>query len=416
MVEKKEKVAVGISGGVDSAVAAALLKEQGHDVIGVHLYCWDKGPYCTANKDRASALRVAKHLNIPFVVWDLRKEYKKKVINYFFEEYRKGRTPNPDVMCNREIKFGIFMEKTLKDLPAGKAGLKVDKVATGHYARVARTPINADKDADKRGYHYRLLRGIDETKDQSYFLWILTPKQLEYILFPIGHMTKREVREKARELKLPCAERPDSQGICFIGPVDVSKFLRENLPIKKGPVVNTKGEVIGEHDGVWFYTEGQRRGFSVKGGQGYPLYVIKKDLKTNTLVVGRGKEAEVKEFEVGEVNWISAANSPTRRVGDFKPDGFFLGGDKVGVRIRHLGEIMPAILESVDSKPLATSPRTELRSGTGVSHKPIVVTLATPTRGVAPGQSTVFYQGEEVLGGGVIKETAIDINPTGLLK
>lgn len=410
---RKEKVAVGISGGVDSAVAAALLKEQGYDVVGVHLYCWDKGPYCTADKDRASALRVAKHLNIPFVVWDLRREYKRKVIDYFFDEYHKGRTPNPDVMCNREIKFGIFLKKALKEL-------EVDKVATGHYARIVRSDkqeaiSNKEKQIAKRRINkpespsnlslitYHLLRGVDETKDQSYFLWILTPEQLEYILFPIGHLTKKEVREKARELKLPCAERPDSQGICFIGPVDVSKFLRENLPIEKGPVVNTKGEVIGEHDGVWFYTEGQRRGFRIFKPS-YPLYVIKKDLKTNTLVVGWGKEAEVKEFEVGEVNWISAANSPTRRVGDFKPDGFFLGGDKVGVRIRHLGEIMPAILESKDSKPLA------------ISHKPIVVTLDSPTRGVAPGQSAVFYCGEEVLGGGVIKETTIDINQDVLLK
>jgi len=375
-MEKKITIAVGISGGVDSAVSAALLKEQGYKVIGVHLFCWDKGPYCTANKDRASALRVAKHLNIPFVVWDLRKEYKRRVIDYFFAEYREGRTPNPDVMCNREIKFGIFMERALKDLSArldsakraGKAGLKVDKIATGHYARI--------KDG-------KLLRGVDETKDQSYFLWILTSRQLERIVFPIGHLTKKEVRAKARKLNLPCAERPDSQGICFIGPVDVSKFLRENLPIKKGPVVNTKGEAIGEHDGVWFYTEGQRRGFSVKGGQGYPLYVIKKDLKTNTLVVGRGKEAEVKEFEVGEGNWISAANSPTRRVGDFKPDGFFLGGDKVVVRIRHLGEIMPAKIQMENGKL-------------------VDVKLCSPTRGVAPGQSAVFYKGEEVLGGGVI--------------
>jgi len=345
-MEKKIKVAVGISGGVDSAVAAALLKEQGYEVTGAHLYCWDKGPYCTADKDRASALRVAKHLDIPFVVWDLRKEYKRKVIDYFFDEYRKGRTPNPDVMCNREIKFGIFMEKALKEL-------KVDKVATGHYVRL--------KDG-------RFLRGVDETKDQSYFLWILTPKQLEYILFPIGQMTKKEVRAKARELNLPCAERPDSQGICFIGPVNVAKFLREYLPIEPGPVVNTKGEVIGEHDGAWFYTEGQRRGFRITKPS-YPLYVIKKDLKENTLVVGRGKEAEVKEFKVGEINWIS--DKPTAK------------SSKVGVRIRHLGEIVSAKIQAKNGKSIG-------------------VKLNRSTHGIAPGQSAVFYQKDEVLGGGVI--------------
>lgn len=389
------KVAVGISGGVDSAVAAALLKEQGHDVIGVHLYCWDKGPYCTADKDRASALRVAKHLNIPFVVWDLRKQYKEKVINYFFDEYRKGRTPNPDVMCNREIKFGIFMEKALKEL-------KVDKVATGHYARIVRSKqltvnskeksVNCElrtKDAKRR---YLLLRGVDETKDQSYFLWILTPNQLGHILFPIGHMTKKEVRAKARKLNLPCAERPDSQGICFIGPVNVSKFLRENLPIKKGPVVNTKGEAIGEHDGVWFYTEGQRRGFSVKGGQGYPLYVIKKDLKTNTLVVGRGKESEVKEFEVEEANWINQQTANRKQL-------------TVGMRIRHLGEIMPAKIEMINGQMV--NGRSDAASKLAF---PLRLNVKIPaTRGVAPGQSAVFYKGEEVLGGGVIANAKIKI-------
>ncbi len=345
MVKRKGKVAVGISGGVDSAVSAALLKEEGYDVTGVHLYCWDKGPYCTADKDRIAALKVAKHLGIPFVVWDLRRQYKAKVIDYFFTEYKKGRTPNPDVMCNREIKFGLFMEKALKDL-------KVDKIATGHYVRI--------KDG-------KLLRGIDETKDQSYFLWILISKQIGQILFPIGHMRKRKVRARAKELNLPCAERPDSQGICFVGPVDVAKFLRENLPIDKGPVVNTKGEVIGEHDGVWFYTEGQRRGFRISKPT-YPLYVIRKDLEGNTLVVGRGKEAEVGEFEVEEVNWITG-EKPVREI-------------KVGVRIRHLGEIMPATIKS--------------------KGEVLKVKLDRPTRGVAPGQSAVFYKKEEVLGGGVI--------------
>lgn len=363
MVEKKIKVAVGISGGVDSAVAVALLKEQGYEVTGVHLYCWDKGPYCTADKDRASALRVAKHLNIPFVVWDLRKEYKRRVIDYFFDEYRKGRTPNPDVMCNREIKFGIFMKKALKEL-------KVDKVATGHYARTRksnkRQAISNKENLSPITYH--LSRGVDESKDQSYFLWILTPKQLEYILFPIGHMTKKEVRAKAKKLNLPCAERPDSQGICFIGPVNVAKFLREHLSIEVGPVVNKKGEVIGEHDGVWFYTEGQRRGFRITK-PGYPLYVIKKDLEENTLVVGRGKEAEVKEFKVGKINWIS--DKPSAK------------SSKVGVRIRHLGEIVLAKIK--------------------MEERAISVKLHCPTHGVAPGQSAVFYQKDEVLGGGVIE-------------
>jgi len=391
-----EKVAVGISGGVDSAVTAALLKEQGHDVVGVHLYCWDKGPYCTADKDRASALRVAKHLDVPFVVWDLRKEYKKRVIDYFFEEHKKGRTPNPDVMCNREIKFGIFMEKALKEL-------KVDKVATGHYARIVRSDKQEaiGNKENLLSITYHLFRGVDETKDQSYFLWILTPKQLERIIFPIGRMTKKEVRAKAKKLDLPCAERPDSQGICFVGPVNVAKFLREHLSTKKGPVENTKGEVIGEHDGVWFYTEGQRRGFRVFKPS-YPLYVIKKDLKANTLIVGRGKESEVEEFVVGEVNWIVAKEHLGGVFGSHLRGGGIGGGMEVGVRIRHLGEIMPAKIKME-------------------SRKLISVKLSRPARGVAPGQSAVFYnlseaklrrrggsrdsyKGEEVLGGGVISK------------
>ncbi|GMR19234.1 MAG: tRNA 2-thiouridine(34) synthase MnmA [Patescibacteria group bacterium] len=374
---------MGISGGVDSAVAAALLKEQGYEVIGVHLYCFDEGPWCTASEDRVSAVRVAEHLGIPLLVWDLRKQYRSKVVNYFFKEYRAGRTPNPDIVCNREIKFGIFLEKALEELGA-------DYVATGHYARIARSEqrtANSEQQESREPLtvSHKLLRGVDESKDQSYFLYTLTQKQLGHILFPIGELTKKEVRKIAADLDLPNKDRPDSQGICFIGPVDVGRFLREHLPKTAGPVVSTKGEVIGEHDGVWFFTEGQRRGFRVFK-PGYPLYVIRKDLKTNILVVGRGKESAVRKFVVEDVSWVGAANPSGLRSSNPKglSDGFFLG--KVGVRIRHLGEIMPATLKSADSGSL-------------------VVTLTAPTRGVAPGQSAVFYRGEEVLGGGVIEKT-----------
>lgn len=351
-----QKVAVGISGGVDSAVAAALLKEQGYEVIGVHLYCYDEGPYCTAKEDRVSAVRVAKYLGIPLIVWDLRKEYKDKVISYFFGEYKAGRTPNPDVVCNREIKFGIFLEKALKELG-------VDYIATGHYARIKK---------DRKGFH--LLRGMDEKKDQSYFLYNLTEKQLEQILFPIGDYRKPAVRELAKKFKLPNYSRRDSMGVCFIGPIPISKFLRENLPIKLGAVVNIKGEVVGEHDGVWFFTEGQRHGFKVfsaQGGQGLPLYVIDKDVSSNTLIVGRGEETKVKEFEVEKPNWIKSdykvAESPGLRA-----------------RIRHLGELLPA--RFLDGKKLR-------------------VILKESVFGVAPGQSAVFYRNEEVLGGAVISRT-----------
>ena len=358
---------MGISGGVDSAVSAALLKEQGYDLVGVHLYCYDEGPYCTAPEDRASAVRVAEHLGIPLKIWDLRKEYKERVIRYFFDEYQAGRTPNPDIMCNREIKFGLFLDKARKEL-------KVDYVATGHYARVK---------SDKEGP--RLLAGADHSKDQSYFLYPLTQDKLEHILFPIGGMTKKEVRTKAGELNLPNKSRPDSQGICFIGPVNVAKFLRENLPAKKGRVVTADGQVIGEHDGVWFFTEGQRHGFLISNSPGLPLYVVGKNVTTNTLIVGRGEESKVREFWVKNPHWTRKLEDKGKK----RPGLSAKASKKVGVRIRHLGEIMPAIIISNSHQPPAAS------------HK-LLVKLAKPMFGVAAGQSAVFYQKDEVLGGGII--------------
>ena len=350
---KPIRVAVGLSGGVDSAVAAALLKKQGYEVIGVHLYCYDEGPYCTSPEDRKAAVRVAKHLEIPLLVWDLRREYKDKVIKYFFAEYKAGRTPNPDVVCNREIKFGLFMEKARREL-------KVDYVATGHYAR-----IKKDKDG------FRLLRGADESKDQSYFIYNVTQGQLEHILFPIGDYKKTEVRKLAQDFKLPNYSRKESMGVCFIGPVPIAEFLRENLPAKVGSVVNTKGEIIGEHDGVWFFTEGQRHGFRLFKTTGLPLYVIGKNVTTNTLVVGRGEESKVREFLIENPHWINQPAAVSQQ-------------PVVGVRIRHLGEIMPAEI----------SPVTKSSS--------YLVTLRSSAMGVAPGQSAVFYRKEETLGGGVI--------------
>lgn len=398
---KRRRVAVALSGGVDSAVAAALLLREGYDVVGVHLVCYDEGPWCTAEADRASAVRVAKHLGLPLKIWDLRKDYNDKVIRYFFDEYKAGRTPNPDIVCNREIKFGIFLDRARKELG-------VDYVATGHYARIERGvreshgarhtaySILPTADASNKTFgsstssarrkplavSCKLLAGRDTAKDQSYFLYQLTPKSLEYILFPIGNYGKEEVRKMAKNLKLPNADRPDSQGICFIGPVPVSKFLREKLPAKKGPVINMQGKIIGEHDGVWFYTEGQRHGFSARpayrgrGGGSSPLYVIGKDVKTNTLVVGGREEAKVRRFVVENFHWVSK---------NYKTG---ILGEKTTVRLRHLGEIMRARISQV-----AKSPR----------H---LVTLRVPARGVAPGQSAVFYKGEEVLGGGVIAPLA----------
>jgi len=379
-------VAVAISGGVDSAVAAALLKELGYEVVGIHLRFCTGSPKCGGGSAERSARGVARRLDIPFIVWDLEQVFREEVVGRFLREYREGRTPVPCAVCNQKIKFGVFLDRALSELG-------VDKVATGHYVRVVnglqpathsgRGSMSRELRTEDAGRRCSLWRGLDEQSDQSYFLWTLSQDKLERILFPVGHMTKQEVRAKAREFDLPCAERPKSQGICFVGSEDVTQFLRKHLPIEKGPVKNMRGEVVGEHDGVWFYTEGQRHGprIEVRGkGQRVmlPLYVIRKDIETNTLLVGRGEESKIREFAVGRVNWISEQAANSNRL-------------VVGIRIRHLGEIMTAALESNDSKPLATS-------------QELAVTLSTPTRGIAPGQSAVFYRDEEVLGGGVIKK------------
>src|SRR3972149_909916 len=218
------RVAVGLSGGVDSAVSAHLLKEQGYDVTGVYMQCWDsKADGCRADEDRAEALKVAEHLGIPFKHLDFIKEYKAKVIDYFYCEYEAGRTPNPDVLCNKEIKFGMFLDWALEN--------GFEKVATGHYARV-----------ENSAGGYSLLKGVDETKDQSYFLYLLGQEQLSKTIFPVGEMTKAEVRKLAKSSKLPNSDRPDSVGICFIGEVDIRDFLKKKIKTSPGNVLKQSGE------------------------------------------------------------------------------------------------------------------------------------------------------------------------------
>jgi tRNA-uridine 2-sulfurtransferase len=349
---KGKKVAVGLSGGVDSSVAAHLLKKQGYEVVGVYIQCWEEGFGCRSDEDRAYAVQTAAKLGIKIEQLDFIKEYKEKVVSYFYSEYKAGRTPNPDVLCNKEIKFGMFFEWAMKE--------GFDYVATGHYARVDRV---------------KLLRGVDDGKDQSYFLYLLTPEVLEKTLFPIGGMKKEEIRKIARKLNLPAKDRPDSTGICFIGEVDIKGFLGEKIKPKKGKVLDSDGEVIGEHEGAWFYTIGQRRGFTVKKYQGKPLFVVSKDVSENILVVGDREDALAAEFDVGNMHWIGGARE---RSG---PGGVEF---KCLVRIRHLGELHEAVVTD---------------SGEGELH----VSLEKPVFGVAPGQSAVFYKGEEVLGGGIIQ-------------
>ncbi len=363
--EQSRRVFVAMSGGVDSSVAALLLKEDGYDVVGAHMVCADSaygqgrrggiehpdersdigaGVCRQAQDDRRDAMRVSAKLGIPFLTFDFRKEYREKVYEYMVHEYAAGRTPNPDVMCNREIKFGIFLKKALE------AG--ADFIATGHYVR---------KEGEK------LFEAKDKNKDQSYFLWTLTPEQLQRSLFPIGDYLKSEVREIARKAGLITADKKDSQGLCFVGKVDFQDFMRELLPVKEGLVKNSRGEILGKHDGAHFFTPGQRHGLNL-GGFREPLYVADKDTITNTLVVAQGASDPVlykKEIEVGNLNLLSELP------------------DKVEVRIRYRQPKQKAKIYELKTK----------------NYKLI---FDVPQRGVAAGQSAVLYRGDELLGGGVI--------------
>ena len=307
-----KKVIVGLSGGVDSSVSALLLKEQGYEVIGLFMKNWHDESLTISNdcpwlEDSNDAMLVANKLNIPFQTIDLSKEYQSRIINYMFDEYKMGKTPNPDILCNREIKFDIFLKLALN--------LGADYVATGHYCQVE----SFDKNNKKI---YRLLSGDDHLKDQSYFLCQLTQKQLSKVIFPIGKLTKKEVREIAKKNDLVTAEKKDSQGLCFVGKVKLPDFLKQKLTPKKGKVIKvdnnfitsnkeesdfesnksyleslctpqifseTDGKYIGDHNGAFFYTVGQRKGLDI-GGFKYPLFVIMKDIDKNILYVGMGSD------------------------------------------------------------------------------------------------------------------------------
>jgi tRNA-specific 2-thiouridylase len=349
----KTKVAVGLSGGVDSSVAALLLKERGYEVVGVYLECWDeKADGCSAHEDRVFAVKVAAKLGIRFVHLDFIQQYKSTVMKYFFDEYKAGRTPNPDVMCNKEIKFGMFYDWAMDN--------GYDYVATGHYARVVEVEGK-----------YKLLAGVDGSKDQSYFLYLLDQEHLSHTLFPLGEMTKDVVRKIASEKRLPTATRPDSTGICFIGDIDVRMFLQTQIEQKKGHVTNTEGKIIGEHNGVWFYTIGQRHGFEIKKYQGVPMYVTGKDIGENRLIVGTYEQAKRSEFMVCDPHWIT--------------EDPFMNKEEIRckVRIRHLGNFHDCVINKMDNNKLS-------------------VKIKEKVFGVAVGQSAVFYDEDTVLGGAVI--------------
>lgn len=289
---KKQTVVVGMSGGVDSSVSAYLLKQQGFDVIGLFMINWEEGENCTAEADYEDVKRVCNALGIPYYSVNYAKEYYDRVFKYFLQEYREGRTPNPDVLCNREIKFGPFLQQAEK--------LGADFIATGHYA----------KKIEKDGQYF-LAKAKDLNKDQSYFLNQLNQKQLAKVLFPLADIEKPKVREIAKQLGLSTAAKKDSTGICFIGERNFKNFLKGYLPMQKGNIVTQSGEVVGKHDGLMFYTLGQRRGLGIggrAGGSGQRWFVLKKDLAKNQLVVSQGEDDAL--FSSGliakDFNWIPA--------------------------------------------------------------------------------------------------------------
>lgn len=365
---KKKKVVIAMSGGVDSSVSAALLKEAGFDVIGVFMKCWNvddfNGIDCTAEEDEYWARRVAQKIRIPFYSIDLVEEYKKRVVDYFVSEYARGRTPNPDVMCNNEIKFGVFFDKVINEFGA-------DYMATGHYARIM--PDYRLPTTDYR--QVKLLKGFDKNKDQSYFLHRVLQKKLVRTIFPIGEYTKPKVREMAKNFNLPNAEKKDSQGLCFIGKVDISQFLAEYLPQKQGVVVTTSGKKVGVHRGAQYYTIGQRRGVGTGGG-GIPYYVVNKDIKTNIVTVGSRYDEGLfnKRLELEDVVWISSKPNLSRKL-------------QASIRYRQ--------------KPQDVVIKFGIKAG--VAPTSVALEFIEPQRAITSGQSAVIYDGDIVLGGGIIK-------------
>ena len=358
-----QKVFVGLSGGVDSAVSAALLKEQGHEVTGVFIRIYrPEFIECTWKEDRLDAMRVCAALSIPFREIDLSDAYKKEVVDSMIADYKAGITPNPDVLCNATIKFGAFLEWALKE--------GADKIATGHYALIrTNKPI------------VELLRGKDASKDQSYFLYRLTQKELQHVVFPVGDMLKSEVRQKALELNLPVANKHDSQGLCFIGDVSIADFLKRFIDLTPGPVVDTDGNTIGEHEGAALLTVGQRHGFSLaKNQENVPHYVTTIDASTNTVVVSARKDdAATKVVAVRNVSWVN--ESPQK-------------GQEVLVQARYREKPVPATVEPDSERTIVTfaEPHTS------------PVPNGTFGRVAAPGQSLVVYTGDVCLGGGVIEK------------
>lgn len=348
MDSKKETIAVGISGGVDSSVAAYLLKKQGYNVVGIFVKTWSpEWLPCTWVDEKRDAMRVCAALDIPFYFLDAEEEYKNGVAQYMIDEYRAGRTPNPDVLCNRIIKFGALWKYA--------QSLGATKIATGHYVQT-----------DGK----RLFKAKDYSKDQTYFLWMLEQQELSHIVFPLGNLEKDEVRKIAEKAKLFTATKKDSQGICFLGDVDMREFLSHYIDQKKGDILDMEGNVVGVHDGVWFYTLGERRGFKIttKDTEREPYYVVDKDIEKNILIVSK----KDKEGGLGENEQQKIILRETSL--HIKPE---FGKEYFG-QIRYHGNLIPLIFED---------------------EKTIILNTKEP---IPLGQSLVIYEDDIVVGGGII--------------
>lgn len=346
------RVYVGMSGGVDSSVTAALLKEQGHDVTGVYMKNWTRdlpGMHCPWAEDLADAKRVATQLEIPLKIFDFEKEYKQKVVDYMVAEYAAGRTPNPDIMCNQEVKFKLFLEAALED--------GAEKIATGHYAATDGKTLFTAKDSNK---------------DQTYFLYRITKNALKHTLFPLGNYTKDEIRAMAKSRGLATAGKKDSQGICFVGQIGMKDFLSQYVETKPGEIIDqNSGKVIGTHEGAIFYTLGQRHGLGIGGG--LPYYVAGKDMAKNIVYATKKLNDESlwqKNLHLTSLHWINAAPENEN-------------AENLHVRLRH------------------RAPLAEVQS-LAFENENCIVTLKEQQRAATPGQSVVFYRGNETLGGGII--------------
>jgi len=376
----KKKVALGLSGGVDSAVSAKLLLDQGYNVTTIFLECW-KTPGCRAEEDRKDALKIAQQLNLPFQVLDFKEAYKTKVINKFLTDFKKGLTPNPDVWCNQVIKFGLFYDWAMEH--------KFDYVATGHYAGIS------NKKSGNQTIH-NLTTPKDLHKDQTYFLHQIKEEQLSHVIFPLQKLSKDEVRKLAVKNNFHVANKKDSVGLCFVGDVNVGQMLKERLGENHGEVIDTEGNSIGKHKGLWFYTIGQRHGFtinsttSIKQSDGTvinkhnipPFYVVGKRTKQNQLIVGFGEETKKDNFLISQLHCINSKLGST----------FLLSQKNLLVRIRHTGDLLPCKI---------------IKKSDHIYR----VQLNEAARGIAPGQYAVFYisvdktsSGQEYicLGGGMI--------------